>query len=191
MPLTRPHRDAALNPVSYVVLGLLSSMGRATPYDMKQTVALSIGYFWQFPHSQLYAEPARLAAAGLLDEEVEVGGRRRRYYTLRPEGREALQLWVADPTTDHAELRDLGLLKLFMAKSGTASDIIGLATEEIRSHQERLVEYRELRQAVSEVADRWELRTLTLGERYEALCVEFWQEVRQDAEAEAGAERSE
>lgn len=159
-------------------------MGRATPYDMKQTVALSIGYFWQFPHSQLYAEPARLAAAGLLDEEVEPGGRKRRYYTLRPEGLEALQLWVADATTDHAELRDLGLLKLFMSKSGSPDDVIRLAAEEIRTHQERLAEYRALRQAVAEVADRWELRTLTMGERHEALCVEFWQEVKLDAEAE-------
>ena len=70
---------------------------RPRPYDMKQFVARSIGYFWSFPHSQLYAEPVRLAAAGLLTEEVEQGGRKRRTYRLARTGRKALERWLAEP----------------------------------------------------------------------------------------------
>ncbi len=76
--------DISLNPVSYVVLGFAARESPVTSYDLKQMVASSVGYFWPFPHSQLYAEPARLASAGLLDEEVEDHGRRRRLYRITP-----------------------------------------------------------------------------------------------------------
>src|SRR5438132_12953587 len=88
----------SLSPVSYLVLGLVAKRGSATPYELKADVAKSIGYFWSFPHSQLYAEPARLARAGLLAEEREQGGRRRRTYSATHAGREALAAWLAEPT---------------------------------------------------------------------------------------------
>ena len=80
---------------------------------MKQLVASSIGYFWPFPHSQLYAEPHRLAEAGLLTEEAETGGRRRTTYRVTGRGRAALSAWLAQPTAEPTVIRDLGLLKLF------------------------------------------------------------------------------
>ena len=55
-----------LTPVSYLVLGWISRRP-ATPYELKRMSAQSVGYFWEFPHSQLYAEPARLAKLGLLE----------------------------------------------------------------------------------------------------------------------------
>ena len=53
-----------LTPTSYIVLGLLEAAGEATPYDLKRAVGTSVGNFWSLQHSQLYAEPARLASAG-------------------------------------------------------------------------------------------------------------------------------
>ena len=50
-------------------------------------VASSVGFMWSFPHSALYAEPARLVQLGLLTEEKEEHGRRRRLYALTGEGR--------------------------------------------------------------------------------------------------------
>ena len=47
--------------------GLVGQAGEATPYDLKQIVAATIGNFFSIPHSQLYAEPERLAKAGLPD----------------------------------------------------------------------------------------------------------------------------
>ncbi len=64
-------------PVSYLVLGIVAVRGPSTSYDLKRFVQLSIGHFWPFPHTQLYAEPARLAEAGLLEETQEESGRRR------------------------------------------------------------------------------------------------------------------
>lgn len=58
-----------LTAVSYMVLGLIERAGEATPYQLKQVAARSVGNFWSIQHAQLYTEPERLAAAGLLAEE--------------------------------------------------------------------------------------------------------------------------
>src|SRR5436190_20775277 len=102
-----------LTDTSYAVLALVDLRGPATPYQLKQIAQVSIFHFWSIPHTQIYTECARLAEAGLLDEEREETGRRRRTYGLTREGRKALKDWRADPEADMYELRDPGLLKLF------------------------------------------------------------------------------
>src|SRR5262249_11804603 len=67
-----------LTETSYVVLGLLQQFQPATPYDLKRVAQVSTVNFWNVPHTQLYSECARLAGAGLLAEEREREGRRRR-----------------------------------------------------------------------------------------------------------------
>ncbi len=100
-----------LTTTSYVVLGLVTAGQPITSYEMKRSVARSIGYFWPFPHSQLYAEPARLVQLGLLLEDVEQTGRKRRRYRISEDGQEALSQWLAEPASEPTEIRDLGMLK--------------------------------------------------------------------------------
>ena len=71
-----------LSETSYAVLGLLEQCGPSTPYQLKQIAQESIFHFWSIPHTQLYTECARLAQAGLLEEEQEQHGRRRRVLFL-------------------------------------------------------------------------------------------------------------
>jgi PadR family transcriptional regulator AphA len=125
-----------LTPTSYVVLGLVREMGEATPYALKQAVALSVGNFWSIQHAQLYSEPGRLAKAGLLDEEVEKTGRRRKTYRLTAAGREALDAWLAEPETEFTELRDRGLLKLALG-----ADPATLAPAQLALHEAKLAQY--------------------------------------------------
>src|SRR4249919_3599531 len=108
-PMSSEHR---LSPTSYIVLALIDGAGEATPYDLKQMVAMTLGNFWSVPHAQIYAEPERLSEGGYLGERREQGGRRRRYYKLTAKGTQALQEWLAEPTGEMAELRDPGILKL-------------------------------------------------------------------------------
>ena len=103
----------ALTTTSYLVLGLLALRGPSTPYDLKTFVKGSIGYFWTFPHSQLYTEPERLASAGLAKENREQHGRRRRTFEITEAGRKALHDWLATPEYRPTEIRDQGILKLF------------------------------------------------------------------------------
>jgi PadR family transcriptional regulator, regulatory protein AphA len=124
-----------LTQTSYVVLGLIGQAGEATPYDLKQIVAATIGNFFSIPHSQLYAEPERLAKAGYLAERRERSGRRRKHYAMTDSGRRALQDWLDTPTDELYELRDPGLLKLAFG-----SDAAQLAETQLAAHQGRLEE---------------------------------------------------
>src|SRR2546421_12566021 len=106
--------DARLTPTSYIVLGLLDALGEATPYDLKQLLAGSVGNFWTVQHSALYAEPERLAAGGYLSERRERGGRRRRRHRLPAKGRRALRERAGAPTADFTGLPDPRRLKAFL-----------------------------------------------------------------------------
>src|SRR5437667_10570787 len=126
--------NGKLTPTSYVVLGLVALLGEATSYDMKRLVGMSIGYFWTFPHSQLYAEPERLVGMGLLEELREEGGRRRRLYSITDVGREELKDWLSDPEIPAIEMRDTGALKLFFGNFTTPENVRRPAERPLDSH---------------------------------------------------------
>jgi PadR family transcriptional regulator, regulatory protein AphA len=167
--MSNPH----LTPVSYVVLGLVVH-GATTAYDMKQKIAGSVGYFWSFPHSQLYAEPERLVELGLLEEEQEQSGRRRRIFSITEAGRTALTDWLREPATEPTQIRDTGLLKLFFGDSLTAEEVRSLAKAQERAHRERLSVYESNEHAIEEPrhAD-----TLRAGLLFERMFAEFWREL--------------
>jgi PadR family transcriptional regulator AphA len=159
-----------LTPTSYVVLGLLERAGASTPYELKGLVATSVGNFWSIPHSQLYAEPKRLADAGYLTERREQGGRRRRVYELTGKGRTALEEWRAQATRDLPELRDLALLKIFFG-----ADPAVVAREQLAAHREKLAEYEALREALGDDPElEGPARTLEAGIRHEREWVRYW-----------------
>jgi DNA-binding PadR family transcriptional regulator len=179
---------AGLTPTSYLVLGLVDHLGTATSYQLKRTVQRSIGYFWTFPHSQLYAEPARLTGLGLLAEDQEAGGRRRRTYAITPAGRAALRQWVAEPVSTGTEIRDLALLKLFFGIQVEPADVVAVAEAAAAVHRQRLADYDAIRHGGSSRRDHHQMLTLELGMRYERVAASFWESVAADPGAEAFGE---
>ncbi|EIV95600.1 helix-turn-helix transcriptional regulator [Frankia sp. QA3] len=172
--------EIALTPVSYLVLGEVARRGSATPYDLKVSVAESVGNFWSFPHAQLYKEPPRLAAAGLLAEEREAGGRRRRIFRITDAGRRSLASWLSSVDSGRTELRDPGLLKLAFSDLGRPGDVVRLARAQAAAHRAHLEVYRTLA-ALPADAMVWSLRrTLDLGLAYERLAAEFWERLAAD-----------
>lgn len=170
-----PVPSTPLTPTSYVVLGIATLLGPCTPYEMEQWVAASLGHFWSFPRSQLYSEPPRLVEAGLLDEEREQTGRRRRRFAVRPQGREALQAWLAVPDGQLTEIRDLGLLRLFFGSAAAGkTDVSASARAQAESHRGQLALYEQLRTLDLEPHV---LATLRLGVAYEQAAVAFWESV--------------
>lgn len=167
----------ALTPTSYVVLGLVHTLQPCTSYDMKQLVRISIGNFWSFPHSQLYAEPARLVDDGLLIEEQEDTGRRRRLYRLTDAGEDAFREWARLPAQEIGELRDEGLLKLFFSDTADRDAIVQLACAQVKVHEERIASLSQLRDDVSDEAGPAQLATLELGLRWDRTAADFWAEV--------------
>jgi PadR family transcriptional regulator AphA len=124
-----------LTPVSYVVLGLVTRDGPSTPYALKTSVGRGVAHFWPFPHSQIYAETERLAGLGLLAEEREHTGRRRRSYRITAEGRDALAAWLAEPADEPPQFRSLGLLKLFFSQHARPEHVAELARAQAELHR--------------------------------------------------------
>ena len=166
---------AALTPTSYIVLGFIAQAGESSPYALKQTIAASVGNFWTVPHSQLYAEPARLAAAGYLAERQEKGGRRRKTYSLTARGRRELESWRDTPTGELPELRDLSLLKMFFGGDPTK-----LAGAQAAAHRAKLEAYRSMLAADSGDEPRGPWRTLEAGLAHEREWVRYWSRLAGD-----------
>jgi DNA-binding PadR family transcriptional regulator len=163
--------DIRLTPTSYIVLGLVAAGGEATPYELKQLLARTVGNFWTLQHSALYAEPERLAAAGYLSERREEGGRRRRRYRITARGRRALREWAAEPTAEFTELRDPGLLKLFFG-----GDPAALAAPQLEVHRAKLAEYQaEHASARRDGGPEGPRLALEAGIAHEREWVRFWE----------------
>lgn len=167
-----------LSPVSYVVLGLIGLRGPSTPYQLKKAAERSVSCFWPFPHSQLYSEPERLAAAGLLSREVEEGGRHRKLYALTEAGRASLAEWLSTPPEEIFELRDMAILQLFLGEFARTEDLVELARSQVRLFDERLSIYRGiLAKHQGQAGASRRMAPLALGFRMAEVCKEFWQEI--------------
>ena len=166
--------EIALTPTSFIVLGLLEVAGPSTPYELKQGVAASVGNFWTVPHSQLYAEPGRLARAGLVTEEREETGRRRRRFALTAAGRDALARWRLETDVPLPELRDLALLKVFFGADPSA-----VATARLAAYREQLAAFEALHAALSAVpGPRGPLTTLEAGIEHAKVWIAYWERLR-------------
>ena len=173
-----------LGPTSYVVLGSIAVRGPSTPYDLKRFVEMTLGHFWAFPHSQLYAEPDRLARAGLLTEEREHDGRRRRTYAITADGRQALLDWLHEPASGQVELRHPGLLKLFFSELADDDAFRALAREQASAHRATLARYEWLDERYGDQPE-YARRMLTLkaGFGMERSLIAFWDEVAEERSA--------
>ena len=191
-----PAGTPPLTPTSHLVLGLVAWRGPLTPYELKGLVARTVGHFWSFPHTQLYTEPVRLAEAGLLYEQREQGGRRRRRFSITEPGRQALEQWLRAPSTEPSEIRDLALLQLFFAGLGRPEDVCALAAAQEQAHRERLAVYEQTQERIAaaqadqseptgpaegDLARRCRSATLRMGFIYERASVAFWREVGREA----------
>jgi PadR family transcriptional regulator, regulatory protein AphA len=171
--------EVRLSQVSFIVFGLLDSAGEATPYDLKQFVALTLGDLWSIPHAQLYTEPERLAEAGYLSVRQEEGGRRRKHYKLTAKGRKAFRQWVAEPTDEIAEVRDPAVLKLFFG-----ADPKAMAAVQLPARQSRLERFEEMQKLAGLAGDRLPAGmrlALETGLNFEREVVRYWKRLAKGA----------
>lgn len=185
---------SSLSPSSYVILGLIAKNGPSTPYELKKQVDCSVGFFWSFPRAQLYVEPDRLASLGLLTEQREDSGRRRRVYSLTEAGRGVLMTWLLDGGPVAVEMRDAGLLKLHFAGLLGSERVAAMARAQADLHRQRLAEYERIATNLRPVqqASPGDFSTdpLRLGLAYERVSIEFWEEEARRAEIAASETRA-
>lgn len=172
-----------LSTTSYVVLGLIAMRGPSTSYDLKRAIGRSIGYFWNFPHAQLYSEPVRLTQAGLLEMSAEEAGRHRKTYSITDAGMAALRTWLAEPVNAHFELRDVAEIKLFFNELASQEDVARLAEDQITQHERRIGEYEKMKHRYGDVPGvSTRMITLELGLEMERAALGFWRQVRRQVE---------
>lgn len=175
-PMGVPLTDSA-----YAVLVLIALRGPSTGYDVKRSLVRLAGEYWAVPHTQVYRECSRLAGAGLLQEDEEATGRRRRRYALTPAGREAVDAWVREPTDQTMAIRDVASLKLSAAELSTAADVRALAERQVADYRRRLAILDELE---ARYGSRPELalrtRNIAMGRGVYRAALTFWEGVVED-----------
>jgi len=168
----------ALGTSGYVVLGLALQHGEITPYELKQRIATSVGYFWAYSHPQIYVVSEKLRKAGLLSQRRERSGRRRKMYRITAAGEQVFKGWLSDPIIGHTELRDLAMLKLYFGEFSDQGTICAMARQQVAAHEARLVEYQRIPD--QRQLNSFALRTVELGIEFEKMAREYWRIIERD-----------
>ena len=145
---------AELSMTSYGLLGLLT-FGDMSGYDLTKEVEGSIGYFWTPAKSQVYSELRRLAEGGYVSETRVTQESRpdKRIYSLTPEGRHALEDWLADPAFQPDSIRSVTLLKIFFGAHAPRDVLIARVTAVLAHSEQTLAALREIEGQIKDEPD--------------------------------------
>lgn len=122
----------------YVILGLLSESD-LTGYEIKKIVDIRFSFFWNESYGQLYPELKRLEQEGLI-VSLRNGHDSNRdviRYSITPQGRSALELWLAEPTQQETVRFEI-LLKMYFSSLASEDVMIGHIAEFEKIHQRQL-----------------------------------------------------
>jgi PadR family transcriptional regulator, regulatory protein AphA len=119
------------------ILGLLA-LRPFSAYELAQQIHRGLRYMQPASERNLYAEPKRLAAAGLVRMRREpVGRRRRTIYEITPAGRDALRRQLATPPAP-PQLEFEALQRLVFADQGSKHDLLAALDTTSRQVQQLL-----------------------------------------------------
>jgi hypothetical protein len=99
-------------------------------------------------------------------------------YRLTETGQTALREWLAEPTDEPTEIRDLAVLKLFFGSQAEPGWLRVLANRAAAAHRRRLAEYEAI--ATIPGIETHERSTLELGLRFERNAISYWEEVAEN-----------
>jgi DNA-binding PadR family transcriptional regulator len=165
-----------LSPSAYVVLGMIL-LGRRSGYEIKQTVEMSIRFFWTISPAQIYPSLQMLEHGGLIRGKNDPRGRLpRKSFTVTRAGKSAFEQWLLAAEELPFELRDVGLLKLFFADLAGADQAVKLLETIGNRSEARIVQLQVIRRAADSIATdegySFPLATLRLGIAYHKAIVE-------------------
>src|SRR5262245_21927373 len=123
---------------AYAILGLLS-LEPMSGYDIRRNLDENLAHFWSESYGQIYPALKRLEAAALIApvKSADTGARKKRVYTLTPQGRARLRSWLADSPKAQPPRNEL-LLKIFFGRLA-APGAIAAHLRRLQVHQERIV----------------------------------------------------
>lgn len=155
-----------LSQPAYVVLGMVG-LGARSGYEIKQTVELSIRFFWTISQAQIYPSLEQLELAGLISGRAEpTGKRRRRVYEITEAGQLALAQWLRRAEPMPFELRDIGMVKLFFADALDHEEALALLASVRQRSEQQIATLEQIEPAAQLVEDQGNahpLLTLHIG----------------------------
>ncbi|MGL6279119.1 MAG: PadR family transcriptional regulator, partial [Gaiella sp.] len=115
--------ERQLTTTSYAILCLLTIRPGST-YELAKRMRRTLHHIWPRAESNVYAEPKRLVAAGLARSESQrIGERPRTLYTITPEGKRAVERWLAAESTPSRHESE-ALVKVLFGNYGTKDDLL-------------------------------------------------------------------
>lgn len=116
-----------------------------TGYELAKQFDVSLGFFWQASHQQIYRELKRLHTQALVSvREVPQSGKPdKRVYTLTQSGHETLTDWVQESTRPRT-LRDELYIKLYNMGSVPTASLRNDIHDRRQQHEVRLTLYRKI-----------------------------------------------
>lgn len=116
-----------------------------TGYDLTKQFEVSLGFFWQASHQQIYRTLRQLDEAGLVAVKhvAQAGKPDKKIYRLTRTGRKTLLDWVAEEEPTRPA-RDELFIKLYNLGLGHDDAIREDVETRLRSHEEKLALYRKI-----------------------------------------------
>lgn len=180
-----------LTTTQHLILTTIAWRGPCTPYELKDYFQRVVRQLVDVPHTLLYTEPPKLADRGLLSEEREETGRRRKTYTITELGRETVQHWVAAPPTREPSLEDEAIMKLIYSAFSTPGAVRELAEHQVAYYEGRIADLEA--GLLSSDHDAKRRRFVRTGGRLalaqSKLILDFWRDVASDPDRKAEASR--
>ncbi|MFV0559742.1 MAG: PadR family transcriptional regulator [Enterococcus sp.] len=131
---------ARKNTLRYILLGLLSKKNMSG-YELNQSFKNEIGEFWQAKHSQIYPELSKMEEQGVINHQVAITGTKleKKVYHLTDNGREQLNNWIHDTTSELPVNRDEFVLKLYFVKDIRDPQLKEIIEQQRILHEEKLL----------------------------------------------------
>ena len=125
-----------------------------TGYDLAKQFSVSLGFFWNATHQQIYRTLKQLNDAGLVDarSKAQTGKPDKKIYRLTEAGRQALSDWVVGDEPQRP-VRDELFIKLYNLGGGNDPAIRRDIESRLRQHEEKLALYDKIRRRNFSVPD--------------------------------------
>lgn len=180
-----------LTTTQHLVLAVVARRGPCTPYELKDYFGRVVRYLVEVPHTLLYTELPKLAGLGLVHEDREETGRRRKTYTITDDGMDVVRAWVEDPHTREPSLEDEAIMKLIHGAFGSPEAVAELANRQVAYFSERIAAIDAAMALNIDVhRNRYFRSAVRLARAQSEVLVEFWSDIERDPDREGEVLRS-
>ena len=148
-----------------------------TGYALAKQFDVSLGFFWQASHQQIYRELKGLHLAGSVNvlEVPQHGKPDKRVYSLTPQGRDMLESWITESTRARGTKDEL-FIKLFNVGSVPVGQVTAAVEQRRADHVGKLELYRK-------IETRNYASPLTLSDRKKGVYLSLLAGIRQEQTA--------